>query len=330
MLAAEATAQDPIANTIQSLAIDFRALVASIQKPTLADHAWMKSIQQSCQELSDRFDNLRKTLASQRQSLTDSLLDIRSSLQTYAMELPNLKHPRSIKEMQAVLVRRYEDFVAQIKDSSLWSSKVHLRFRSLRLPKAARSVFHMSTGLAGVALYQFLLDQSTAISILGMLLAVFFILEVSRRFSTGFNDFMVYKLFGAISRPQERYRINSASYYLLALTIITILTPKPAVCAAALILAFGDPVAALAGGRWGKIRLSNDKSIIGALAFFGASFLAVMIYLEFIPLGMGLGYKLAAASSMAAVGALVELFSTDLDDNFSIPVACAMAGLLWF
>ncbi len=330
MCAVEATISDPLAESIQSLATDFRALVASIQKPALTDSAWMKSIQQRCQNLSDRFDMLREAVASRRQNLADSLGEIRASLQTYAKDLPNIAHPGSIKKMQAVLVRRYEDFVEQVKDSKLWNSKYRPRFRSLRLPKAARSIFHMTSGVAGVVLYQFMLARSTAIAILGSLLSIFFILEVSRRFSERFNDFMVYKLFGAISRPQERYKTNSASYYLLALTIITILTPKPAVCAAALVLAFGDPMAAMAGGRWGKIRLSNDKSIIGALAFFGAAFLAVIAYLAIVPLDITTGHKLMAAGSMAAVGALVELFSHDLDDNFTIPVACALVGLLWF
>ncbi len=330
MSAAEATIPDPMAENIQSLAADFRTLVACLQKPTLTDSAWMQSIQQRCQNLSERFDSLRKTLATQGQSLADSFLEIRTTLQNLSKDLPNLGQRRSLKEIQAVLVRRYEDFVEQVKDSRLWNSRIRPRFRSIRLPKAARSVFHMSSGVAGVVLYQVFLSRSTAVSILGVLLGIFFILEVSRRFSTRFNDFMVYKLFGAISRPQERYKTNSASYYLLALTIITLLTPKTAVCAAALVLAFGDPVAAWAGGRWGKMRLSNDKSLMGAFAFFSAAFTVVMIYLTVSPVALTFSHKLMAAVTMAAVGAGVELFSHDLDDNFTIPVACALAGLLWF
>ncbi len=34
--------------------------------------------------------------------------------------------------------------------------------------------------------------------------------------------------------------------------------------------------------------------------------------------------------TFSAVGALTELFCTQLDDNFAIPVTCALTGLIWF
>jgi dolichol kinase len=229
-----------------------------------------------------------------------------------------------------VLVRRYEDFVAQWGAVRESASGGLLRFRSLRLPKTARSVLHVAAGLGGVLLYQFVLSQAQALTILASLLAVFTGLEISRRFSQRFNDFMVYRVFGAISRPQERYRINSASYYLLALTLITWLTPRPAACAAVLVLAFGDPTASWIGNRWGRLRLANDKSLEGSLAFFGISAPVLFAYLLLVMGQMSAMQCLLAAASICAVGTLVELFSHDLDDNFTVPVACALTGLLWF
>ncbi len=322
--------REPSIDLVQSLAADFRQLVASLQRPRLGDSAWVKGMQKRCKELSDRFGQLRDSLAARREARTGILNDVRGTLQDFALELAERYNHQRLKEVQAALVRRYEDFVVQMRKARVWSAGAVPRFRSLRLPKAARSVFHVSAGLVGVLLYQFVLTKTQAAVILLSLLSVFTVLEISRRFSHRFNDFMVYRVFGAISRPQERYKTNSASYYLLALTIITLLTPREAVCLAVLVLGFGDPMASFAGNRWGKYRLANDKSPLGSLAFFTTSFMAASAYLLLAAEGLPWHQCLLIAGCISLVGAFIELFSHKFDDNFTIPVACALTGLIWF
>jgi len=109
---------------------------------------------------------------------------------------------------------------------------------------------------------------------------------------------------------------------------VVLLTPHTAACAAVLILALADPVASLVGSRWGRTKLFKDKSLQGSLAFFATGFSAAAAYLLLAgPLAWPLA--LAAAAGMAAVGTLVELFSDSLDDNFTVPVACALTALLF-
>lgn len=325
-----ASVADPSVDMIQSLAADFRRFVAGLQTSKFTDSAWLKASQQRCQELSERFGQLRDRLASRRRALAVTFNDMRVSLQNYAAELSGKYNRQHLKEIQASLVRKYEDFVAQVRSARIFKADSRPRFRSLRLPKSARSIFHAGMGLIAVAMYQFVLTQRAALIILVSLLSVFSVLEISRRFSQKFNDFMVYKMFGAISRPQERYKVNSASYYLLALTIIALLAPRPAVCMAVLALAFGDPMASIVGNRWGRTRLANDKSLEGGLAFMSVAGLAMFIYLLLAHSALSIPQRLLAAAAVAAIGAFVELFSQKFDDNFTVPVACALAAMIWF
>jgi dolichol kinase len=321
---------DPTVDIIQNLAADLRQFVTSLQRPKPRDRSWKKAIRNRSQELNKRFGQIREKLNTRRQSFSAMTDDLRNTLQSLAQELAQKSSRQRLKELQAALLRKYEDFIAQLNSSNFLGSSAKNKLQSIRLPRAARSIFHMSIGVVSVLLYQLIFSQQQAVIILSSVLAVFVGLEISRRFSIKFNDFMVDRLFGMISRPQERYKTNSATYYLLALTIITLVTPKPAVCLALLVLAIGDPVASLVGSRWGKIILVNDKSLIGSTSFFCASLMVTLGFLLVTANNLAIQQSLVIALSISAVGTFTELFSQKFDDNFTVPVACALCGLIWF
>ncbi len=329
-MSAAVAAAEPSIDIIQNLAADFRQFVANLGHPQLGDKAWTQGVQRRCHELSERFDQLRETLSSFRQTKESTFNDLRNTLASLAEELAEASSRRKMKEIQSRLVQKYEDFVAQMKTLHFWDTHVQPRFRSLRLPQAKRSIFHVCSGIVGVILYQFIFSRQAILTILFSMLAILLVLEVSRRFSPRFNDFLVYRFFGAIARPQERYQTNSASYYALALTIIVLLTPQEAACLAVLVLAFGDPSASVIGHRFGKIRLANDKSLEGSLGFFAAAWIVSSLYLLLVVATLPWYLSLAAAASVALVGAVIELYSNKLDDNFTVPIACALTGFLWF
>jgi len=316
---------------LHDLAVDLRQFVANLQRPRLGDSAWVATARRRCAELAERMGELRERLAARQKHLPQTMAELRAGLQAYAAELGERCSRANLVALRADLARRYEDLLAQARAARLWRPEFSQRIRSLRLPSWARSLFHVGCGLGSVALYQFLLSRSAVLVVLVTLVAVFGGLEISRRFFPRFNDFMVDRLFGAISRPQERYRINSASWYTLALLVIVLCTPLEAACAGCLVLGFGDPTASVVGCRYGRTKLVHDKSLQGSLAFVAVSFLAVGAYLLLAAPQLGLARTLGAAGCMAVVGAAVELYSEKLrlDDNFSVPVAAAFAGMLW-
>ncbi len=77
-------------------------------------------------------------------------------------------------------------------------------------------------GLTGAILYYFVLTRIQALAILVAIFLVFGVLEITRRFSGRWNDYLVDKVFGAIARPSERYRVNSSTFYVMALIIIVL------------------------------------------------------------------------------------------------------------
>ena len=153
-------------------------------------------------------------------------------------------------------------------------------------------------GLTGAILYYFVLTRIQALAILVAIFLVFGVLEITRCFSGRWNDYLVDKVFGAIARPSERYRVNSSTFYVMALIIIVLFLPKLPVIAAVLVLAFADPAASLIGKRWGRLTLFRDKTLAGSLAFFTVGTLAVASFLLVAASDLGVMH-IAGASSVS-------------------------------
>lgn len=327
MSGATISLEPTLAEALPALVAELRQLAANLQRPRLSDSSWLRSIQDKQRELAERIGELRQSLQQKRGALEDTLAQLSTDLQEGARELAVKTSRPYVRELRARFSRGYEDLVAQLRAAKILAPADEASLRALRLPRPVRSIFHAATGLICVLLYHFVVTRSQAFVLLGAFASVFAILEITRRFSTAWNDFLVDRVFGLISRPRERYQVNSATYYLSAMAIIVWATPQAAVGLALLVLAFGDPIASFVGARWGKTRLYNDKSLLGSSAFFLAAFVASTIYLLVAGPAMSLGYLLLVATVVSLVGALTELFSDRLDDNLTIPLLCAFTAM---
>lgn len=208
----------------------------------------------------------------------------------------------------------------------LWSE---LRAMDVHVPTVRpsnhfRSVYHMASSSAVVVLA--VLAPPTWLLPLALGFAgAAWTLETLRRFFPGFND-SVMSLFGPVAHPHEHGRINSGTWYVSGLVILSALA-EPWLCAVAVaILGWGDPVAALVGRRWGRTRLLHGRTLEGSLAFVVAGALAAGATLA-------LGYPqmpriVWICLGAGAAGGLAELGSGRLDDNFTIPLAAAASAAL--
>ena len=332
--AKDVTLPSPLATAMERLTADFRTFVAGLQKKDPTDKSWMDTARAKCLELSAQLSEIQSRWGDRRHAFAGMMEQTRASLLTAAGELAqNIRetpNAQKLRTLQATMVRRYEDFVAGLKNTPLWTRTDRPKVRSLRVPRVTRSLVHIALGTTAVLLYELLLTKTLALTLLFSFLAVFVGLEISRRFSSRFNDFMVDTLFGLISRPQERYRINSATYYLLAMTLVATVLPKTAACAGVLMLAFGDPLASMAGSRLGRLRLFYDKSLVGSLTFLTVTTSVVFIYFLLFATGYTPLEMLGIASLVALVGTVVELISQHIDDNLTIPLACSLFLVIWF
>jgi dolichol kinase len=250
--------------------------------------------------------------------------------------LADLQAALKAKKPQAYVLVRYEELSRSYEH---WLISVRKKARALGAPAPAetgarlrplikaRTAFHVSMGVLASSLYQLILTRWQAVAILFTLLTIFGSLEISRRIAPRFNDVLLKSpIFKPIARPDEYYRINSATYYLLALCIVTPIFSRPAVLVGILILAFADPAAAWVGKRYGKTKLYQRKSVAGTLTFFSTG-LAVSAGLLFACYPeLSIATRLGAAVLASAVAAVAELFSTGVDDNFTVPIAAVLAA----
>ena len=186
-----------------------------------------------------------------------------------------------------------------------------------------RNLFHVFNGCVAIVTYEFILGHFWSLVAILAMLGLAVSLEVSRRFSDRWNDFLVNKVFGGISRPFERHKVNGSTYYLIGLAAILLLFPAHAIEAGVLVLTFADPAASVLGKLFGKKKLYRDKSWLGSGVFFGVATLAIFIFVGIVRPDLAWFSALGIAACVGLAGMLTELFTVHLDDNFTVPVVCA-------
>jgi dolichol kinase len=132
----------------------------------------------------------------------------------------------------------------------------------------------------------------------------------------------VMRIFSTIAHPHEYDKINSASWYGVALLVLSLL-PQPLGILGVAVLGFGDPAAALIGRKYGKIPMPGNRSLEGSLTFFVVGTIAASISLSLIyPIG-DVGVNLIVSAAAGFSGALGEFLGKYPDDNLTIPLASA-------
>lgn len=221
---------------------------------------------------------------------------------------------------RARVMPKYEELAATLRAAS-----IHVP--SLRPKNYARNAFHVLNATIALVVLHVLApswDLVIAIAWAGALAG--WAMEISRRLSPAANTFLM-KLFGAVAHPHEAHRVNSATFYATSIALLAT-TRELVPCAIALVtLGLGDPIAAIIGRRWGRVRWVNGRSVEGTLAFVAAATLGGVALLVGLH-DMALGPALAIAGAAGLLGALAELYSRKIDDNLAIPVTAWVGAFL--
>ncbi len=324
-------ATDPsLREALFQFAKDLEALAMQAHRPRLRDVEWRLHFASACDELSVRAQAVRQSLTERYEALGPALEETIGCLMAYSAELADGATVARLRAKAQTMSETYEELRRRLKRVSGTRSFIRSpRLERMKPVNYRRNLFHVLTGLGGAGVYEFLLTQSQAVGILGVLLSLAVTFEVSRRIWPAWNRILIRYLFRDVVRPWEKKRPNSASWYTLALLIITALTPKLAAEIGVLCLAFGDPAASIIGRKWGALKLYRRKSVVGTLAFVAAATL--------VTIGLALA-KSAPLSPLALVGmavtvacaaAAAELFSDVVDDNATVPITAACIATLW-
>ena len=178
-------------------------------------------------------------------------------------------------------------------------SACHVELPSLRPTNYARSGFHALAGVVALLMVEFA--------------PWWVVIAVPVTFASLFWTDL-------IAHPHERYRVNSSTWFATALSLLA-LTHEPVVAAAGVMtLGLGDPAAALVGRKFGRVELVYSRTLEGTLTFFMVSVAAVLAVLFTFHGEFSLAAKIVISATAGVAGALTELFSRRVDDNFAIPV----------
>lgn len=186
--------------------------------------------------------------------------------------------------------------------------------KDLQLP---RRLFHMGSGVTVAFIYNFLLTHQQAVSILGTIACILYILEQVRinypEFAGNFEQYSKYLL-----RAEEQLKESAGIPFVMGLLLTILSFPKPVAVVAILTLAVADPLSALIGIRFGRIRIVAHKSMEGSAAFFIGCFLATtLVFLGYAPTT---GTALGLAFFVAFTVSVFEMVPIRLDDNLTIPL----------
>lgn len=180
-----------------------------------------------------------------------------------------------------------------------------------------RRFFHMGGGFLTLAIYMTGFSTDIALLICLPLLLTLVVSDLIRLHHNRFNKWFLGK-FGALMRSHEAHTLHSGSLFFLTVYACLLIFDKPILVPALMMLAFGDPAAAVVGITWGKIKIFG-KSLEGTMACFQVCFIIGLIFFPARPL---------VAFGTAIVAALAELLPMPIDDNITIPAFACLALFL--
>ncbi len=188
----------------------------------------------------------------------------------------------------------------------------------------ARNLLHFSSGLTALLVLQLAPNRAWVVAMGAGFFALAWTLEYTRRQSGQWNNLLM-RILGPFAHKHERTEVNSATWYSTALFVIALFGNLMAASVAVMVLGAADPIAAQVGQRWGKVRLTTNRTLEGTLAFFvaGTAIAAATLLVCYPALN---GVQTVLFSLVAGVaGAIAELVSRRIDDNLSIPLATTAA-----
>ena len=200
---------------------------------------------------------------------------------------------------------------------------------SLRPTNHVRSLFHALMATGTIAILFFLPDPAWGIAVILPFLVWGWSMEWLRRRRPELNAKLM-RAFGPVAHPHETRRVNSATWYVTAIFLLS-LTRSPIVCAIGLaVLGFGDPAGALIGRRFGRVKLMHGRTLEGTLAFFVVGTLVgfgvACWFAAFLAPTTPWPLLLAVSAAGGAGGAFAELISLRIDDNLSVPIVASVAA----
>ncbi|MCL5411193.1 MAG: glycerol-3-phosphate acyltransferase [Patescibacteria group bacterium] len=165
------------------------------------------------------------------------------------------------------------------------------------------------------------LPRTPLLILVGLILSASLAFDFLRLFNQRVNQ--LYLKLTLFAKPKEQARFSGATFLLLGVFLVLWIFSKEIAILSLSLFIVGDTLAPF-GRPFLPIRLLNDKTLGGTLAFFAASFLTGLFLASLTPLVLSLKMILA----VSILTAFFEHISFFLDDNFFVPLATATILML--
>lgn len=191
-----------------------------------------------------------------------------------------------------------------------------------------RRMFHMFSGVLMVFIGIQLDNRRLSLILLGGVLLTTLLIEGVRLLSPRINAGCA-SLFRGIMRRGEDRHVSGIAYYMAGCFVCYLFLPPSIAYLAILFLAFGDPIASLAGVTLGHRRLRDSvKTVEGSAACFLVcgiitAFMSIVVYRWDHSWDQVLLVSVLGGVS----GTLGELMPLRTDDNLAMPVVSG--ALMW-
>jgi len=181
------------------------------------------------------------------------------------------------------------------------------------LKHIGRKLYHLIGGLGLLSLY-YILGRKNALICYGIMVLVVLAIDITRLKLPALNQFIQMR-FSSFIRKNEANKLTGTAPYVLGIGLTLLIYRTDIATAAVCFLAFGDVAATAVGERYGRTKISGEKSLEGTIAFAAAAALSGLLLNM---AGIQLPYGLLLAGALVAAG--VELLPLPVNDNLVIPV----------
>jgi len=161
----------------------------------------------------------------------------------------------------------------------------------------------------------YLLPRQPVLIGTGLLLGFAVFVEISRFTWPAFAK-TFYGVLGNLLRPHERTGLTGSTYLLLGAFFSILFFDKSIALAAILFLCISDALSGLVGRKWGKIKITQGRTLEGTIIFAAAALL-IIVLLPNLHIVVGLSGVVSAL--------LIDLLVKAVNDNLAIPLG---AGLI--
>jgi len=158
----------------------------------------------------------------------------------------------------------------------------------------------------------FFQPKSVTLTILGIALAVFIILEIIRFSIPKLNKKACEKL-KFIMKEKEKNKISTTTLFLISAFLTILFFQKQLAILAIFFFVFGDSLAEIIGIKYGKIKLTKDKNLEGTLACLISCLIIGIIFVYFFK------FNLIMVSAGALTTTILSIIPIKIDDNLTMP-----------